>query len=296
MAVVTADPAARSAPIRDSVAAASGGLGTIIVGASFPVSAVLASYPVAGGQAARYALAALVLSAALRFRLGRPSARDAARLVAVVLTGMVGFNVCVLLAVRHADPSLVGAVVGCTPVLLALAAPTMRLVACAVVVVGGAVLVRQAGADTDAIGLAAACGALVCEVLFSVLMAPVLPRLGVVRASAWACVIAAVVLALAAPVEGLAVPTGEEVGALLYLALLTTAAAFTLWYLAVARLGMARAGLLVGLMPVSALAVSVALGHESPGAGQVLGVVLVGAGVAAGLRYGRPAPTGGRGR
>jgi drug/metabolite transporter (DMT)-like permease len=279
MAVATA----ASPPVADLPAVASGAFACVLVGASFPVSALLTGYPIAGGQAVRYALAAVVLAAIARFRLGRPSPRELAALAAVAVTGMLGFNALVLLAVEHADPSLVGAIVGCSPVLMALSAPSARLLACAGIVVGGAVMVRGAGGGADAIGILAACGALICEVLFSVLMAPVLPRLGAVRASAWACVLAAGMLAVLAPLEGLAVPSGEQVAALGYLAFLTVAA-FVAWYVALARLGVERAGLLVGIMPVSALAVSVALGHETPGPWQVAGVLVVGAGVAAGLR------------
>ena len=49
-----------------------------------------------------------------------------------------------------------------------------------------------------------------------------------------------------------------EAVAFAYLAVVVTALAFVLWYEALDRLGSARAGLLAGLVPVSALFTAVA--------------------------------------
>ena len=54
-----------------------GATATIIVGASFPVSQALVDYPYAAGQCIRYALGALVLTALLKGRLGRPTPQRA---------------------------------------------------------------------------------------------------------------------------------------------------------------------------------------------------------------------------
>ena len=63
-----------------------------------------------------------------------------------------------------------------------------------VLVVGGTALVQGSG-KADTIGVLAALGALVGEVLFSLLAAAVLPRLGAIRVAAYSC--------------GLAVPSGR---------------------------------------------------------------------------------------
>ena len=67
-----------------------------------------------------------------------------------------------------------------------------------------------------------------------------------------------------------------------FLAVAVTAVAFVLWYGAVVRLGSDRAGLLIGIMPVSALLTGLALGiGVTPLA--AAGAALVGIGVAGGL-------------
>ncbi len=78
-------------------------------------------------------------------------------------------------------------------------------------------------------------------------------------------------------------PTATETAALAYLAVVVTAVAFLLWYSGLARLGAARAALFAGLVPVAALAASVALGVESPTWHAVAGVLAVGAGLVLGL-------------
>src|SRR6266545_3074319 len=178
-----------------------------LLGASFPVSRLILGYPVLTGQALRYALAAAVLGALVR-RGPRPGRRAVVRLVALATTGLVGFNICVLGALRHADAPLVGTVVGASPLVLALLGPALagrrpaaRLVGLAAVIVLGVALVEGGGHATPA-GIAWALGALAGEALFSLLAAPLLPALGPVRISAWACALAVPLLLGAATLTG----------------------------------------------------------------------------------------------
>src|SRR5699024_6616999 len=146
---------------------------------------------------------------------------------------------------------------GASPVLLALGGPLLRreqpraaVVAAAVLVAAGAAVVQGAGGGSAA-GVAFAAGALVCEALFSLMAAPILAGMGAVRLSAWACWLAPAAFgALALAGAGVRAPTGSELAGLLYLAGPVTVGAFVLWYAAIARVAVERAGLLVGLMPV----------------------------------------------
>ena len=281
----TAGPA--SAYVRCAVAMA-------LVGASFTASAALADYPVFGGQAVRYAVAALCLLAVMRWRrvaFVPPTPRQAARLTALAATGLTGFSAFVVLATRHAEPSLAGAVVGATPVVLAATQAVrerrlaFRTLAAAVVVTAGVALVEGVG-SADPLGLALAVGALACEAAFTLLAVPLLPTLGALRVSAYACVAAVpqlLLLGLLAPGPLLAVPDGGELAALAYLSVVVTAVAFLLWYTGVARVGAARAGLFAGLMPVAALVAALALGVEVPTAHGVAGALVVASGLALGL-------------
>src|SRR5512142_840084 len=83
-----------------------------ILGSSFPVSGRITGYPTLTGQAVRYLVAALLLSVVLRVerRTGRHrtvARRDLPRLAALAATGLVGFNICLLAALRAADAPVV---------------------------------------------------------------------------------------------------------------------------------------------------------------------------------------------
>ncbi|REE96071.1 DMT family transporter [Thermomonospora umbrina] len=279
-----------------------------LVGTLTAVSATLDGYPIFGGQALRYTLAAALLLAVVRRidrRAGRPGPRPTGRewglLVALAATGLVTFNVCVVAATEHIGPATVGTVIATVPILLAVAGPLQQrrrprpaIVASAVVVAVGAGLATGLG-GANATGLLLALGALGGEVCFTLLAVPLLPRLGAFRVSAYSAGLAVpmlVVVGLLVDGRGLVrTPTAGEAAALFYLAAIVTTVAFFLWYDALGRLGADRAGLFAGLLPISAVVTSMALGLGRPGAAELAGAVLVAAGVAAGLRPTRaPAP------
>ncbi len=62
-----------------------------------------------------------------------------------------------------------------------------------------------------------------------------------------------------------------------------TALGFLLWYSAVRSLGVERAGLFSGVLPVTALLGAALLGNSSLTLGRIAGMLAVGAGIAAGL-------------
>jgi drug/metabolite transporter (DMT)-like permease len=268
------------------------------VGSSFAVLGGLRDYPAAGGQALRYAVGAGLLVAIARGRVGRPGRAQAIRLALLAATGLAAFNLLVLAAEASMDPGSVGVVVATVPVLLALAGPLQagrrpqaRLVAAGAIVAAGAAAIlvpTHPGGDVSAPGLAAALGALACEAAFSLLAAPLLATLGPVGVSAWAAGLAVPMLAVVAiPTGGFPTPTAGEAASLAWLAVVVTATAFVLWYSAVRALGVERAGLFSGVLPVAALFSAAALGDSQLTPGRVAGVLAVAAGIAAGLRVGR---------
>jgi drug/metabolite transporter (DMT)-like permease len=297
--------------------------GMTILGASVAVSREIVDLPACYALAARYAVAAAILIA-FAARVPRPSAPSApatgrrspaaeririgGRLTLLATSGLVVFNVVVLGALRRTDPAVLGSVIGCTPLVLACAGPIQRghrpsstvLKAAAIVVLGAAIV--QGTGRASASGLALAMIALVCEAAFSLLAAPLLFTLGAVRVSAASCAIAVPMLLLLgwAAGERWQTPTVPQAAALGYLAVFLTAGAFVLWYTGVTVLGVERAGLFAGVVPVASLVAAAVLDRDLPGAGPVIGVGLVGAGIAAGLRGSRrqvasPAGSGLRG-
>src|SRR5256714_14820188 len=223
-----------------------------VLGGSFPMSRLILGYPMLTGQAMRYALAAVVLAALVRPG-PRPDRRALLRLAALASTGLVGFNICVLGALRSGTPPLLGTVVGSTPLALAILGPllarqrpTARLVGAAAVVVLGVALV-EGGVHGSPAAFAWALGALAGEVLVSVLAAPLLPTLGPVRVSAWTCGLAVPMLLIGAAVteEWRPPPRGEAPG-VLYLPLPPPGGAFPLWYTTPPRLAVGRGGVSAG--------------------------------------------------
>ena len=174
-----------SATLRGSLLAT---LALAAVGSLVAASDAVESYPLAEGQFLRYLIAAAILVAIARGRLPRLSAREALGLVALAATGLVLFNVFVVEGVRETDPATVGVIVGCVPVVLALAAPLLerrpvsgRVLVAGVVVSIGAAGVQWADGGITWLGLGLALGALACEAAFSLLAAPHLERLGPAR-------------------------------------------------------------------------------------------------------------------
>jgi drug/metabolite transporter (DMT)-like permease len=276
----------------DRTALASAALGITAVGAGIAVSARLTEYPVLTGQAARYGLAAVILAAVARWR-GRREPRaalgDWVRILVVAGSGMALFNVAVVRAVTSGEPAVVATVIGCAPVLFALAVPALERRRPAPLVVGGACVVAAGAAavegygTADAAALAWSAVALACEVGFTVVAAPVLRTISPLGLSLRACAVAAAMLAAASvAMDGaaaLALPTASELLALAYLAVVSTSVAFLLWYGAVRQLGAETAGLLSGLMPVAAAVVGAAV-TPAPFRWQILaGTCLVGGGL-----------------
>ncbi|MFF1871600.1 DMT family transporter [Streptomyces sp. CB03911] len=267
-----------------------------VLGCSTSATAALADYPLHGAQTLRYLLAAALLlplarrTGPLRPALGRA---ELARLALLAATGLFAFNVLMVQALRYSDPAAVGSVIGCTPLLLAVLGPLLarrrpqaRLLVAAAVVVAGAAVTQGAGPG-GLPGFLYALGTLACEAAFSLLAVGLLPRLGAVRVSAYTT-------ALAVPMFGLTglllegrrmfrMPTSGEGAGLLYLSLVLTVLAFLLWYGALGRLGPERAGLFAGLVPVTAALSGAVLGTAALRPAELLGSVLVGLGVCAGL-------------
>jgi drug/metabolite transporter (DMT)-like permease len=268
-----------------------------LVGSLVAASDYVESYPLAAGQALRYALAGLALLAIAGWRLPRLRRNELAGLVALAATGLVLFNLFVIEGVRETDPATVGVIVGCVPVVLAFAGPLLerrplsgRVIVAAAVVALGAAGVQWAGGGITVAGLLLALGALGCEAAFSLLAVPHLARLGPQAVSAYACLFAVPLLAawsLIADGFSLPLPDAEQAAAIGYLALGVTVFGFLCWYSAIGLLGVERAGLFSGVLPVSALLVSAMLGVAEITPERLLAVAVVAGGVTLGVRASR---------
>ncbi|MFC5830431.1 DMT family transporter [Nonomuraea insulae] len=262
-----------------------------LVGTLAGVSGLVGAYPIYGGQAVRYLVAAvilLVITRVLGLRFVRMTRREVLCLGGLTLLGLVVFNVCVVESTRASGPALVGTVLGTVPLALALAGgrPAPRLLLGAGVVVAGATLATGLGSGTTE-SLLWALGALVGEVSFSLLAIPLLPKLGPIRTSAYSTALAVPILVVVGLIDAgsgmLRTPTLPEVLGFAYLAVIVTVIAFFLWYSSLPKLGPGRAGLFAGLIPVAAIVTGAVLGVAMPTAYDLLGAGLVVVGILVGL-------------
>lgn len=267
-----------------------------LVGSSVGVSHALVDAPLFTAQAIRYAIATVLLFGyvrATRTTIARPRGRDWLWLAGIAATGLVIFNVAVVRGVSHAEPAVIAVAVACVPIVIGVIGPLLErkrprasVILAALVVTAGGVLVEGAG-RTDLAGIGWAVVTLLCEAGFTLLAVPVLGRLGAVGVSFHAVWIATVMLAVLSVVfEGPLAVRQLQVDdwfAIGHLSILVTAIAFICWYSAVSGLGSGRAGLLTGIAPIAAALTGIVLVDQVPGPLVWLGMIIVGAGLAAGL-------------
>lgn len=274
---------------------AAGSCAMALVGGSVGVSHTLIAAPLFTAQAVRYAVASLVLLAlarAARVPIVRPRGREWLWLAGIAAVGLVLFNVAVVRGVAHAEPAAIAVAVAGVPILLGVVGPLLerqtprrQIVLAAVVVTAGSVLVEGTG-RADAIGVAWAVVALLCEAGFTLLAVPVLPRHGAWGVSVHSVWLGTLMLVVLASTEGpgaAARLTAADWAAVGYLAVMVTAVAFVLWYSTVASLGAGRVGLLTGVAPISAALTGTLLGGGAPGPAVWAGILVVVCGLAAGL-------------
>jgi drug/metabolite transporter (DMT)-like permease len=284
----------------------------LLVGGSVAASSLLAGYPILGGQAVRYLAAGLVLAAWARLThppLPRPAARDWAWLAALAAIGLAGFSVLMIQATRAADPASVGVIIGAAPLVIIIAAaitarrrPTHRVLLAAAIVTAGSAAAQLGGPTGPAFsasGLLWSAGALGGAVGTSLLAAPVLPRLGALAVTIYACGLAGLLLLAAAAVAYFAggppilrTPSPAQLAALAYLTIAVTALVFIAWYGALERLGVDRTGLFNGLIPVTSLAAVALTGTGTITPLRLLAALAVLAGVILGLSSARQVPAG----
>jgi drug/metabolite transporter (DMT)-like permease len=267
---------------------------TSLVGLSVPVTGMLDGYPLLAGQSIRYAIGAVCLLAWLLVS-GRPvpvpTRKDLAGLGSMVGLGMLGFNAAILVGQRYATPGFIAAMLGASPLVLAIVAPALQgrrpapVAVLGAVTVGLGVVVLSGGGSWHGPGLAFALVVLVCESAFTLGGVGVVRRLGAVAASMWSCVFAAAGGAVLATLTGgWGMPTAGQWAAMAVLGVLVTTVGFAFWYTGVSVLGADRAGVLTGLMPVAGLVAAVLLGRQPLTLVATAGTAVVALGCALGLQ------------
>ncbi|MDT0332060.1 DMT family transporter [Nocardiopsis lambiniae] len=275
--------------------------GMALMGSSVAVIGATADLPAFVVQAARYAVAAIaiiVLARLLGRHLPLPRGRDVLWVVAGALSGLVGFNLVLIVGTAHAEPAVLAAAVACIPIVLSVAGPLTRgrrpsgrVVTGALVVSAGAVAVTGWG-QADALGILLALSLIVLEAGFTLFGAPALARMGAWGYTAATTVTAAVIFGVlslwAGPTAWGVLSDPAALGAVVYLGAIATALSFVLWFTGVNRVGAGAASLAAGVAAPTAALVATALGAPMPSVGTWIGMAVIGVGLVIGFA---PAPT-----
>lgn len=284
-------------------------LAMVTVGSTVVASRVIAAgLPPFTAAALRFAVAAplfWLLMRATRTHWPKPGRRDAALLLAQAVAGSVGYTVLLILGTRYAPAADAGVVAGTLPAVAALFAvlalgerPTRALgfsVALATAGVAAISLPQALGArgagtrPSELLGHALVLGAVACEATFILinkrLRVPV-PPLALAASMNALGLLACAVPALLEQAWRQPVPV-SAVWAAAYYALVPGVIGFWLWFAGASRVSGAEASLMTAVMPVSALALAVAVLGERITPWQIGGCALVLAAVALAAHPGR---------
>ncbi|MEU1813024.1 DMT family transporter [Micromonospora aurantiaca (nom. illeg.)] len=215
-------------------------------------------------------------------------------------TGLVGYNVCLVIALQHADAAVASSIVGAVPLAVGILAPVLRwhvpsgrLVLAAATVVGGTVLVHGAG-QGSLVGIGFAVGALAGDSAFALAADKVPPRLGPMRVSVYACLLAVPMLLIASVIAGepasWRLPSATEWLVLAGLGVLLTAGGFWAFFKGIELASVDRAALTVGLVPLGTVLAMIVQDGDVPPAIQLAGVGVVVAGLFIGVSAPTPTP------
>jgi len=150
--------------------------------------------------------------------------------------------------------------------------------------VGVALLVLRGGAAVDAPGFVASLAAVLLASVGFVLVKRWKPPVDMLTFTSWQLVAGgALLLPVALVVEGTPPPLdGRAVGGFLYLTVIGTGLAYVMWFRGLQRMEAGAVALIGLLNPVVGTLLGVALAHEPFGPVELLGMVLVFAGILSG--------------
>lgn len=245
----------------------------------------------------RYATAAVVLWIALRRRATRGSVRALGfrRLGELVLLGVVFYTLTQgsqFVAIANQPAATTSLVLSFTPLLTAIVAVFAlgeRLRPIQIIgmlaVAGGAVLYFTGSLGATVVGMIAALICLASNTTASVLGRRVNRRTdsdSLMITTVSMSVGAALLVAIAAAVEGLSMPSGRATAIIVWLAVVNTAWAFVLWNRSLVHLPAASSAVINNLMLVEIAVLAWLFLDEQPSIGQVVAIAVVTVGVVAG--------------
>jgi drug/metabolite transporter (DMT)-like permease len=247
----------------------------------------------------RFAVASVILIALIRAREGgfpRLDRRGFAAVVALALSGVFLFNAFFFASLEHIGAGRGALIMALNPLGIAVGAwlllgdrmTRVRWLGIALALAGAAVVVSRGELATlvaGAIGLGELLmmGSALCWVAYTLIGRTVLAGMTPLGATAWAAVIGTPMLAVCAAFErpwtAVAAMPADGWWAVAYLGVFGTVLAFLWFYEGVQRIGPARAGVFINLVPVFGVAIGAYVLGEPVPASLVLGGLMVIAGV-----------------
>ena len=274
------------------------------------VKTAIATAPPIGFAFVRFLLAGLVLLAILRLREGSVAIPREV-VVPIALLGGLGFGAYQVLWATGLTVTTAGTsalIVATTPIWTALVAIAMRtetphparFVGAAVGFAGVALVVAARGLDLAGTGLGdlLTLGAAICWGTYLALSAPLLATLSPLRLTTWAILAGTVVMAIPGVVQlggaGTAWLTPAAVAALIYSGIIAGGLANVVVFRAIALVGPSRVANLQLLVPALTVLLAAAILGEPILVGQVVGGVVIVAGIVIARRAPLGPPPGGR--
>lgn len=281
----------------------------MLIGAMATVgSTPVASQLIAGGlppftaTALRFAIALPILLLLARFfgePVPRPSRRDAALLVGQAALGSVGYTVLMISGLSLTTAANAGVVTGSLPAVVGLLTVVLLgerigprmigAIALATAGVAAVTLDSPAAAElglSSMLGNALVLGAVVCEGLFLLLQkrlrSPLRPLHMATAMSGLGLALSILPAAAEMWVVGTPEPSAQAFAGVVWYALVPTVIGFLLWYAGAARTSGSEAALATATMPVTAVALAVAVLAEPLGPFQIAGAACVVAAVLVG--------------
>ena len=249
------------------------------------------------GAAGRFAFASLVLLGVLRVRAGgwpKLNRREAMLVIAIALTGVVGYNTAFFLGLRQIEASRAALIIALNPVFITLASAlvfrerlsaaglagvVLSLIGAGLVITKGDLHNLRAGYGPGELFIT------ICVVMWvsytllgRVTLQTLTPLVSTTYASALGCaglLLPAVLLERST----WTIPSIPLILALAYLGLFGTVMGFIWYYDAVRELGPAQAGIFINLVPVFAVLLGVLILNEMVEPAAMLGGLLVVMGV-----------------
>lgn len=270
----------------------------VFVGSLVVVGKLIATgLPLFLASAARSAIGAALLLALLLWREGRlprPTPRDWAYLSLIAFTGMFLFSVFLLYGLRLTTATEGGIVISTAPAILAVSAflfmgerlTALRALAIALAV-AGMIALRAGGGNSGAsswLGNLLVFGAAVGEALFTALGKAVARTLPPLAIATYVTVLGLLMFLPFAAWEAwrfdFAAVNPLDWLPVIYYGVFITAGAFWLWYWGIARVPASTAAVFLGILPVSAVALSYSLLGEPFRWSHLIGLAAVLGGIA----------------